>query len=327
MPLDPQMRQLLEEIQAQKLPPIYNIPIAEARRRLLKMVVYPGLFYDGIETRDLLLKAPGRTIPIRIYLPSGHSPAPVGMFFHGGGWVTGCLETHDGFCRALAHQSKCAIVAVDYRLAPEHPYPAAVEDAWFATSWIARQAERLNLDASRIAVLGDSSGGTLAAAVSQLARKRGKLGLAGQVLMYPALDHWNAGTESYREYGTDYPLTTEAMKWFWNQYVPDQGQWNDPIAFPSKCPEFKGLPATLVVTAEYDILRDEAEIYAKKLRDAAVSVTLSRYDGMLHGFLIHFPILDKAKAALAEIASFLRACLVKADLERKGLADSARTRR
>jgi acetyl esterase len=312
MALDPQMQQLLEETKALRLPPIYDIPISEARRRVLKMVNYIGMFYDGVETIDVLTRGEGQSVPCRIYRLSNPELAPAVLFYHGGGWVTGCLETHDYVCRTLVNQSSCAIVAVDYRLAPEHPYPKPLEDAWSAATWVARHAEQLGLDPARIGVMGDSAGGTLAAAVSQMARDRRELDLVCQVLIYPALEHWSAGMKSYQLYGAEYPLTSEMMAWFWKQYVPNEVHWNDPLAFPLKSSGINGLPPTLVVTAEYDVLRDEAEVYAQKLQTAGVDVRLSRYNGMLHGFLMHFPILEKGQAAMAEVASFLRERLVKA---------------
>jgi acetyl esterase len=239
---------------------------------------------------------------VRAYSPGGPGPHPALVYYHGGGWVIGDLHTHDGLCRSLTNAARCAVLSVDYRLAPESKYPVAVEDSYAALLWIAANADRLGIDRRRIAVGGDSAGGNLATVVALAARDRKGPRLALQVLIYPVTDH-DLDTRSYVENATGYVLTREGMRWFWNHYLARDAQGREPYASPLRASSLAGLPPALVITAEYDPLCDEGEAYAARLRDSGVPVTLTRYPGMFHGFVRMTNILDKARTALDEIAS------------------------
>jgi acetyl esterase len=261
MPLHPQVKKILEEAASLELPDYQDLSPAAARKQMLDLTppVDPSLAVERVEN----LMIPGRDgeIPIRLYYPSGDPPFAVLVYFHGGGWVMGDLDTHHGVCHALAKLSGCLVVSVDYRLAPEHRYPAAVEDAYAATSWVAQHTGAIQADPDRLAVGGDSAGGHLAAVVALMAQ-----------------DH----------------------------FIEDEGQANDPYVSPLRAKNFSNLPQALIITAEYDPLRDEGQAYGKKLQEAGVKVTLSRYPGMIHGFIRMAARLDAAKEALNEIAGRLK---------------------
>jgi acetyl esterase len=248
------------------------------------------------------LPGPGGPLRVRIYEAAGTRPFPVVVYLHGGGWVVGSFETHDGVCRALAARTPCIVVAVDYRLAPEHRFPAALEDAWAATAWVAEHAASLGGDPERIAVGGDSAGGTLATACAMRARDRG-LRLALQLLVYPAADH-RFDTPSYEECAEGYGLTRDALRWYWAQYLgSDDG--SAPEASPLRASDLAGLAPACVFTAEYDPLRDEGEAYAARLEAAGVPVRLSRCEGLIHGFFRMPGTIPRANAVLDEAAEAL----------------------
>jgi acetyl esterase len=306
MPLDPQAQLLLDAARDSGLPPITAVSVAEARARLAKALIYTGEPERVEAVRDFACPGPGGAISIRMYRPDDRrAAAPAVVYFHGGGWVLNSIATHDHVCRALANLSACVIFSVDYRLAPEHPFPAGVDDAWAATKWIRAHSRELNLDPQRIGVAGDSSGANLAAVVAQQARQSG-FPLTCQALAYPVTDHWSRGTRSYAEVGSGYALTREAMIWFWNHYLTAGTAIDDPRASPLRATNFAGLPPTLVLTAEYDPLRDEGEAYAQALAAAGVPVTCTRYAGMMHGFLVQFRNLVRGRAGLEQIATFLK---------------------
>ncbi len=254
---------------------------------------------------DRQIPGPAGNIPIRLYYPSGDAPFPTVVYYHGGGWVIGDLETHHAFCHALAKTSGCLVVAVDYRLAPEHRYPAAVEDAYAATKWVAENCGLIQADPARFAVCGDSAGGHLAAVVSMMARDRKGPRIDLQILIYPITDY-NFDTPSYIENGEGYNLTRDLMEWFWNHFINDESEADDPYVCPLRATNFGDLPPALILTAGYDPLRDEGEAYGKKLQAAGVNVTLTRYPGMIHAFIRMTAQLDKANEALGEVAATLR---------------------
>jgi acetyl esterase len=241
-------------------------------------------------------------VPVRVFRPAGGETGAL-VYLHGGGWVLGDLDSHAPVCRTLATRSGAAVVAVDYRLAPEHPYPAAVEDAWAATRWTAEQF-------ARIAVGGDSAGGNLSAVVARRARDTG-LSLALQVLVYPATDH-GARWPSYRENRDGPGFRTSEMEWFWEQYLDDPARAAEPDCCPLRAPDLSGLAPALVMTAEYDPLRDEGDAYARALEAAGVTVALHRYDGLIHGFLRMPAVTGRADAALTLIAAAVRDALTPA---------------
>jgi len=308
MPLHPQVKKILEEAELLGLPDYQDLSPAAARKQMLDLTppVDPSLAVERVE--NLMIPGPIGEIPIRLYYPSGDPPFAVLVYFHGGGWVMGDLDTHHGVCHALAKRSSCLVVSVDYRLAPEHRYPAAVEDAYAATSWVAQNADSIQTDPDRLAVGGDSAGGHLAAVVALMARDRKGPRIDLQVLVYPITD-CKFNTPSYLENKDGYMLTRDLMKWFWNHFIEDEGQANDPYVSPLRAKNFSDLPQALIITAEYDPLRDEGEAYVKRLQEAGVKVTLSRYPGMIHGFIRMTARLDKAKEALDEVAGSLRGVL------------------
>jgi acetyl esterase len=302
MPLDPQAQRVIEAMAALNLKPVEESTPAEARESIRTRTAALEPFPDVAAVVDHRVPVSGGEITVRAYSPDGPGPHPALVYYHGGGWVIGDLYTHDGLCRSITNAARCAVLSVDYRLAPESKYPVAVEDSYAALLWIVSNAERLGIDRRRMAVGGDSAGGNLATVMALMARDRTGPRLALQVLIYPVTDH-DLDTRSYRENATGYILTREGMRWFWNHYLASEAQGREPYASPLRAASLAGLPPALVITAEYDPLCDEGEAYAARLRDAGVPVTLTRYPGMFHGFVRLTNVLDKARTALDEIAS------------------------
>jgi acetyl esterase len=231
--------------------------------------------------------------------------APGFVYFHGGGWVIGSLDTHENLCKALANRSGARVVSVDYRLAPEHPWPAAPEDCYAVVRHVAECGSQFGIDGARLAVGGDSAGGNLAAVVALMARDRKGPVLRHQVLLYPVVDH-DFDRPSYRENADGYLLTRDAMRWFWQQYVADPARRSEGYASPQRAEKLEGLPSATVITAEFDPLRDEGEAYAERLRAAGVAVAATRYDGQIHGFASLLDLLDAGKRAVDQIGATLR---------------------
>ncbi len=304
--LDPQARAFLEDLAATGAPPLPELSPEEARAGLRLQAARIGEREEIDEVRDLTIPGPAGDIPIRLFRIAAGGALPVLVYFHGGGWVTGDLETHDGVCRSLARRTPCAVASVDYRRAPEHRFPAAVEDSLAATRWIHENAYKLGLDASRVAVGGDSAGGNLAAVVALRARDEGGPPLAFQLLVYPITND-DLSTASYLENAEGYYLTRDSMRWYWDHYLPEKALRSDPHASPLRAPDLSGLPPALVITAEYDPLRDEGEAYAARLRDAGVVTRCTRYDGMIHGFFRMTKIVDRSHVAIEECAAAVRA--------------------
>lgn len=257
---------------------------------------------------DRTIPGPGGELPVRVYRPSADTSLPVLVWFHGGGWTIGSLDTHDNTCRSLANAAGCVVVSVGYRLAPEHKFPAAVDDAVAATQWVAEHASELGGDAGRVAVAGDSAGGNLAAVVSLLARDAGGPALAYQLLVYPVTDY-EFENPSMRENATGYFLELESMRWFYNQYLNDESDGDDWRFSPIRAAELAGLPPAFVLTAELDPLRDQGEAYARKLEAAGVPVELRRYDGVFHGFFGMRDFMEPAEAAFGDVTKALREAL------------------
>jgi acetyl esterase len=248
-------------------------------------------------------------VRIRIYRPVDTDDASMALvYFHGGGWVTGSIDTHDGPARAIARRSGIVVVSVDYRLAPENPFPAPVDDAWTATQWVASHAADLNLDPDRIGVGGDSAGGTLATVVAARARHHG-VPLALQLLLYPPTSS-AADTPSYSLFSDGYGLTRTGMQWYWQQYL-GAADGSNPEASPARLDDLRRLPRAIVVTAEADVLRDEAEAYAQRLFLSTVETEGYRYDGMVHGFLRMAGKVERSNAAYDELAESIKAMLAK----------------
>jgi acetyl esterase len=305
--LDPQAQALLDQMPA--LPDFGDIPLELIRSGMeAQNTLAPGDVIPVRKVEDRTVPGPAGDIPIRVYWPEGEGPFPVLVFFHGGGFVLCSLETHDGQCRALANRAGCVVVSVDYRLAPEHPFPAAPEDCYAVTEWVAAHAARLDADPARLAVAGDSAGGNLAAVVALMARDRSGPALRFQLLVYPVTNH-DFETLSYRENAEGYFLTTNTMKWFWGHYLADVADGSNPYASPLRAEDLSGLPPGFCITAGYDPLRDEGEAYAERLRAAGVSCPTERFPGMFHGFFGMQALLDEADRAVTLAAGALRKAL------------------
>jgi acetyl esterase len=310
--LDPQVRAVLELVVRSGRPAYHQLSPKEARQlfRETRLAATPTPPEIGL-VQNLTADGPLGPIPLRLYRPIGvpaSAPLPALVFFHGGGWVIGDLETHDVLCRQLTAEAGVSVVAVDYRLAPEHKFPAAVDDAWAATRWIVAHAAELGVDPGRLAVGGDSAGGNLATVVALLARDQGGPALTSQILLYPVTD-LAAETASYREFCDGYLLTRESMCWFKDHYVSTEAEAADWRASPLRARSLAGLPPALIVTAGFDPLRDEGQAYAERLRDAGVRVDYLCYGGMIHGFVPMGRLIDTGNRALSHIASFLRQAL------------------
>src|SRR5262245_13361078 len=275
MPLSQESRALLDQLESSGVPPLHTLSVEAARQLMVDLFVTKGDRETVGKVEDRQVPGAMGPIPVRFYTPSGTGPFPILVFFHGGGWVIGNRETHDATCRALTNAAGCIVASVDYRLAPEHKFPAAVEDSYAATRWIADHATSIGADPTRIAVGGDSAGGNLAATVSLAARERGGPPLVFQLLVYPVTDH-AYDTPSYKDNADGYFLTRDAMVWFWNHYLDREADGRNPLASPLRARDLQNLPQAFVMTAEYDPLRDEGEAYAKRLREAGVPVTLNR---------------------------------------------------
>ena len=305
MPLDPQAQGFLEQLAAAEAPPLHELSVEDARQVIVELFGTKENLEAVGKVEDRMIPGADGEIPVRVYTPEGAGPFPILVYFHGGGWVIGNLDAYDPTCRALTNAARCVVVSVEYRLAPEYKFPAAPEDCYAALQWVGANAASINGDPARIAIGGDSAGGNLTAVVAQMSRDRGGVSPVYQLLVYPVTDH-RYDTSSYRENADDYLLTKDAMVWFWNHYLRSEADGNSPLASPLRADNFRDLPPALVMTAEFDPLRDEGEAYAAKLRDAGVPVTLSRYDGMIHGFFSLGAVLDQGKNAIAEAAAGLR---------------------
>ena len=308
MPLLPNVKAMLEQAAAANVPALHTLAPRAARAAYARLRETSGEPEPVAKVDDRLAPGPGGEIPVRVYTPNGSAPFPVLVYFHGGGWVIGSIETHDPICRTLANAARCIVVSVEYRRAPEHTYPAAADDAYAATAWAFEQATTFDGDPARIAVGGDSAGGNLAAVVTQMVRDRGAPSPIFQLLVYPVMDY-DFSTSSYRDNADGYFLTQATMRWFWKLYLANEADGTHPYASPLRAPDVSGLPPGLVITAEDDPLRDEGEAYAARLRDAGVSMATSRYDGMVHGFFHMTRLLPQAKRGIDEAAAALRAAL------------------
>ncbi len=307
MPLDPGLKLVLDQLAANPGPQLHELPVEQARVFFDSMQL-PRPEVKVAEVEDRRVPGPAGEVPVRIYRPDGPATLPGLVYFHGGGWVIGSIETHDGSCRDLANRIGCVVVSVDYRLAPEHPHPAAAEDCYAATKWVSENATALGVDATRIGIAGDSAGGNLAAVVALMARDRGGPALRHQLLVYPVTDA-DFSRPSYRENAEGYLLTTKAMEWFWGHYVPDPSRREDAYVAPLRAPDLAGLPPAFVLTAEYDPLRDEGEALARRLEQAGVPTRLTRYDGAIHGFFAMGLLSEVARRAVDDAVAELRRAL------------------
>jgi acetyl esterase len=294
MPLDPQAKVVIDMIESLGVGDLTSDTDPDEIRAMMNAAVLPsGIEVASVTDREI--PGPDGPIPIRVYRPAGDAPKPVVVYYHGGGWVLGSLETHDGTCRRLADGAEAVVVSVDYRMGPEDRFPAAVDDSYAALTWVAANAASLGADATRLAVAGDSAGGNLAAVMSQLARDGGPR-IRFQLLIYPVTDH-EFTSVSMGENAEGYYLTRDAMRWFYDHYLNDPSEGDDARVSPLRNADLSGLPPAFVLTAQYDPLRDQGIAYADALRSAGNEVAMTMYEGLFHGFFSMFDLIDAGKAA------------------------------
>lgn len=304
MPLHPVIQKALAA--GEGIPAYFELPIAEARVQAKKAYPANPAPVPVGAVRDLCIPGPARAIAVRLYTPTGQDPHPLLVFFHGSGFVMLDLDTHDDVCRRLCAGASCVVASVDYRLAPEHKFPAAPDDCLAATRWLAAHALEIDADAARIVVAGDSAGGCLAAVTALRIREEGGPALRGQLLFYPVTDYPSEPRSSYGEFGAGYGLTTEGMQWFWDQYLADPAAARHPHASPLRASTPQGLPAACVLVAEFDVLHDEGKEYAQFLSQAGIPALVRSYAGMNHGFLKYAGVLDEASAAVRDACDWLK---------------------
>lgn len=312
MQLHPQMKAILDQAAASGAKPFHTMTPGEARQAINALLeAFKGTPAPVAKSERREIAGPAGRIPVQIYTPEGKGPFPVLVYFHGGGWTIGEVASWDPFCRSLCNASGCVLMAVEYRLAPEHKFPAGPEDCYAAADWAAKNAASIGGDPKRIAVGGDSAGGNLAAVVSLMARDRGGPNLAFQLLIYPATDAAldTPSQEQFKEDG--YILSRQDMVWFWGHYLRNEDDKSNPYACPAEASDLDGLPPALVVTAGFDPLRDEGENFAARLQDAGVKCECVRYEGVTHGFVLFGTVLDEGRKAIADIGSALRAALAR----------------
>jgi acetyl esterase len=306
MVLDAQAQMLLDYLRQSGIQECHVIGAVAARRQFADRRLPPG---PAAHVEDRTIDGPGGPLALRMYRPEQGAGSGALVYFHGGGFVLGSLDGHDAVCRQICVDARCLLVSVDYRLAPEHRFPAAVDDADAATRWVHAHAAELGFDPGKLAVGGDSAGGNLAAVVALLAKQRGAPALSLQLLIYPVTDIRSFDRPSMLENATGMFLTRADILWFTQQYVSDDRERHDPRVSLLAATDVSGLPPALVITAEHDPLCDEGEAYAEKLRAAGNRVQLTRYPGMIHGFVSMYAFLDQGRAALRECAQALATSL------------------
>jgi acetyl esterase len=306
VPLDPQLQAMRDQRERDNVPPLYTMSLTDARAADLASIRDSGGEPEPVhEVANLKIAGPGGELPLRLYRPTSERPLPALLYFFGGGWVLGTIDTADGVSRSLANSSGALVVVVGYRLAPEHRFPAAIDDCYATVRWVAGHAEEIGADPARLAVGGDSAGGNLAAGVALRTRADGPA-LVGQLLVYPNTDQL-ADDQSMRAADDPFLFNRHSVAWYRRHYLTNPGDAANPLASPLRAQSLAGLPPALVITAEYDPLRDQGEAYARRLADDGVQVELSRYRGMAHGFFTMAGTVDASRAAIAQAASRLRA--------------------
>lgn len=300
MALDEATTALLTQLAESGTKPLHEMTPQEARGLTAMLAEMYGPGPEMHRAEDTTAVADDSTVPLRVLVPT---PAPRGVivYFHGGGWMLGALPEFETLGRELATRTNCTVVLPDYRMAPEHPHPAAVEDAWTATRWVAEHREQLAGAAAPLLVAGDSAGGNLAAIVSQQAHAAGGPDITAQVLVYPVTD-CDFENETYRDPANQLMLGRDSMVWFWDHYAPDEGSRTNPDASPLRAASLAGQPPAVVLTAEHDVLRAEGEAYAAALERAGVPVRVKRFDGQMHGFFTMVNLLPGCDAGLAYVA-------------------------
>jgi acetyl esterase len=300
--LHPQVKDYLDAVAAQNRPAWETMLPAESRRLFAS---FRAAFGEGPQLHRVVDCVIAEDVPVRVYRPSDEDDLPVVVYYHGGGWVLGDLDTHDALCRRLASETECVVVAVDYRRAPDAKFPGAFDDCWAATSHVSQHADELNIDPTRLVVAGDSAGGNLAAAVAIRAAEVGSPAISSQVLIYPVVEP-NFETESYVVHAEGFGLSRNTMMWFWEQYLAGKEDATNPYAVPSVATNLAALSPAHFITAEYDVLLSEGESYAKRLQDAGVPTTMRQYAGMIHGFVQLSGVFDVGRQAISDLAKHLR---------------------
>ena len=305
MPLDPYFAAMVAA--APPYPPLRQIPVAVLRSALSTAAAgRPQVDVSLGAVEDRTIPGPGGPLAVRVYRPAGAGPFPIVVYFHGGGFVVGDLDSQDVIPRCLAAGSDSVVMSVDYRLAPEHKFPAAPEDAWAAVQWAAANADQLGGDAGRIAVAGDSAGGVLACVAAILARDAGGPRILAQINWYGPGDHPLADSESTRDYAEGPMLRMADVEYFWELYLQSHDQYADSRASPARAKDHTGLPPAFIATAECDPARDETEAYGRRLQAAGVDVEIHRYEGMPHGFMAYVGAVPAARRSMDEACAFLR---------------------
>ncbi|MGZ4676950.1 MAG: alpha/beta hydrolase [Acidimicrobiia bacterium] len=306
MPLDPQAQVVIDLIESLGFGTVTDAtdPI-ELRHLMDAAAVQSTVVVETVEDREA--PGPHGPVPVRVYRPAGADPKPLLVYYHGGGWVLGSLATHDDICRRLATAVDAVVVSVDYRMAPEHLFPAAVDDSFAALTWAHAHAAELGADPDRLVVAGDSAGGNLGAVVSQLARSAGPA-ISFQLLVYPVTD-FEFTSVSMNENAEGYYLSRDMMRWFYGRYLNDPTEGADPRVSPLRATDLGGLPPAFVITAQYDPLRDQGIAYAEALRAAGNDVAMTMYEGLFHGFFGMLADIDAAKVAFDDAVAAVRAAI------------------
>jgi acetyl esterase len=313
MPLHPQAQAVLDAVAAMGLPPLETLSLEESRQAIESLRPFMVPVEDVASIEDFAIPGPQRDIGLRVYRPEGEGLLPAVFYLHGGGFSTGSLDLGDPICRLLANRSGCMVVSIDYPLAPEHPYPAAVTDAYVAMSWVGAYGDNFGVDTSRLAVVGESAGATLATAACMLIRDKG-LGdpeIKVQMLLCPVADLVKFETPSHQEFGEGYLLTTAMMRDWKAKYLTgcEEGQEYEPYCSPVRQANLHDLPPAIIITAEYDPLRDEGEAYGQLLLINGVMAEVRRIEGMIHNFFWFGGVIDRGREILEEVGSDLRKTL------------------
>ena len=300
MAIAPEIAAFLKRTEALNLPQVWEAPISVIRRNTQGRTVTSGPVEDIYEISNRFIPGPTSDLPIRIYRPTTETDAPAIVYFHGGGWVLNFLDIYDASLARLANQSGAVIISVAYQKSPEHPFPVPFDDCYETLLWVIATSAELSINPEKIGVAGDSAGGNLASAVAIKARDN-SVSLAFQILIYPCNDR-NFETDSYRNNSTGYGLSTQAMQWFWDQYLQGDEHDANPYAAPMQATSFKGLAPAIIMTAEYDPLLNDGERYASLLERAGVSVLYKCYEGMIHGFFSNMAVTPTAQEAIDFLA-------------------------
>jgi acetyl esterase len=306
MPVHPESQMILDAIASMGMPPLEDMNPEQLREALGGFAMMMGEGDEVAATTERTIPGPGGDIPVIVYTPAGNGPFPVIIYYHGGGFVGGSAALCDPVCRTLAKKAAAVVVNVEYRLAPEHTFPAAAEDAYAVLEWVGKNAGEIDGDPSRIAVAGDSAGGNLSAVVAQMTRDQGGPALALQALIYPAVDGQSADYPSRKENADGYLLTQASMDMFYGHYIPAGTNPDDPRAYPIRAASLEGLAPAFVATCEFDPLRDEGEAYAERLSQANVPTQVKRYDGHIHGIFWLPGVVEAGRNLMDDVAGAMR---------------------